>query len=200
MFMKRTIKAIIGCGLLLAATQSYGQVMIGDTTGVAGDAAWKRLTWFESDVQAGNVFAWNADDLVRDNDVNDVFRVTVNNGFTGMLDVVDIGVDNDRYEVLDFNNSLASLGSTGAYADLNTSSSAGALSPDFTFADGDWSQGTIGLAAGTHDFKVAWIDTPADQVTNGSVYVRFTQQVIPEPSSALLGLLGLGFCVLRRRR
>ena len=207
--MKHAIQILLASCLLplFVAQSGFGAVIL--TT----DPPWTRFSYSFADMEASQdnrVYAFPTADIStgRVNDGNDVVSFTVPNGLWGVIEVTDIGVDGDRYSLLDFNNSLALLGSTSALAQTEVqhpSADANAEGHiDLAYASADWSSGQFGgmgdpmFPAGAHNVKIRALDTALDQGTVGGLAIRF--RVIPEPSSALMGMLGLAACLLRRRR
>ena len=206
--MKRTIQALFFS--LMTIQSGFGVVVLADQSAsgnLGNDLSWTGARWFNADTeptQANRNYAWLASDGFRTNDVNDVFQFTAG-GFGGMLEVTDLGADADRYRLLDFDASFADLGLTSAFANANVA--ANEASPTVTFADPDYSSATYVFGPGTHNVKLEWLQNDpgaapplnAAQGSAGGVSLRFTN-AIPEPSSSLLAMLGLGFCLIRRRK
>lgn len=199
--MKRHFQILLSGALAIAALQT-SHAAVNLTTG----GTWFRLSWASdgtpgatnSGVDASNrVLAWDRNDTFRVNDDNDVFNFSVASGFNGVVDVVDIEANDDRYSVLDFNNSLTNLGSTSAPIGNNPASVQD--DPNVTIL-GNWSSGSINITpvGGVASFK---LERDQGSVINvGGVFVRARQEVIPEPSSSILMMLGLAGLIARRRR
>ena len=189
--MKRHLQNLLSGAVALVAIQSSQAAV----TLTAGDD-WTRLQW----VTADSGIAWQGPpNSIRVAGDNDLFTFAVPDGSFGIVEVTDIESNDDSYTVLDFNNGLAALGSTpaGAGDDLLSVED----DPAVTFASASWGSGSINITPNAFDDAVFQIQN--DGVGNsgvGGVFVRVRTEVIPEPSSGILMLLGLVGLVARRHR
>ncbi|MEX0679416.1 MAG: PEP-CTERM sorting domain-containing protein [Pirellulales bacterium] len=106
-----------------------------------------------------------------------------------VLDVTDDFLKGDRFEVFDFGASLGLTSLVPVAEGLE-------LGPEAAFNDPSYSSGSYLLGPGAHSITMATVVSPYD---GGRGYLRVT----PEPSSALLAVVGIvGLCgyALRRRR
>ena len=112
--------------------------------------------------------------------------------FTGILDVTDVFLAGDVFEVFD---SGGSIGLTSVPSTDNWTNNI-----DFAFADPRWSSGSFAMGPGAHSISINTVQNPYDY---GSGYLRVNQgePVIPEPASLVVwGLLaGLGLIVVHRK-
>ena len=210
--MKRSLKTLLLGAVALAGLQSSQAV----TMLAEGD--WTRIQWAnsgnpgdpDSGIDANNrILGWivsnDAADITRTNDNNDVFTFNVSNNDRLLIDVADIEADAERYSVLDFNDNLNTLGVTPAGAQANLAS--GEDDPNVTFADADWSSGTITVFENTSGGDVlAQVKIQTSVIggisqSAGGAFIRARTEVIPEPSTSLLALLGMvGLLTVRRRK
>ena len=201
--MKRPVQILLsGAIALVALHSSQAAVML------TANSGWERLKWttagaagaIGSGVDANNrVLAWPQSATFRIGDSNDVFSFSVPVGSRGWIDVTDIEANDDGYAILDFNDNLSTIGSVVGPGGDPTSM---VDDPVVTFADANWGSGSFEVlssgAGGTVDFKVE--RNLGSQVNSGGVFVQVRTEVIPEPSSSALMLLGLLGLVTRRRR
>lgn len=168
---------------------------------------WQRLKWTTSGSggigsgldSASRVLAWPQDEMFRIGGDNDVFNFNVPVGSRGWIDITDIKSNDDGYALLDFNDSLATIGTVvGPGGDLSSLVD----DPAVTFADANWGSGSFEVlgsgAGGDVNFKVQ--RNVGHYVNAGGLFVQVRTEVIPEPSGSMLMLLGLAGIASRRRR
>lgn len=207
--MKRNLQILLSGAIALVVIQSSQAVVtLTPSTGGPGTGSWERLKWADSGVAgvtgsgidaSGRVLAWPAADEFRVNDSNDLFAFAVPAGSRGWVDLTDIESNDDGYSVLDFDNGLSTVGIvSGQGDDLSSTVDDAAV----TFGDANWASGSFSVlndgAGGTFQFKLE--RAVGNQGNVGGMFVQVRTEVIPEPSSSILMLLGLVGLAARRRR
>ncbi len=201
--MKRQFQILLSSAVAFVTIQSsQAAVMLTPNTG------WERLKWTTSGTPGAvgsgldddsRVLAWPQAATFRIGDTNDIFQFSVPAGSKGWIDITDSEANDDGYALLDFNDSLSTIGSVvGPGSDLSSVVD----DPAVTFGDANWGSGSFEVlssgAGGVVDFKVQ--RDAGSQANTGGVFVQVRTEAIPEPSSSILMLLGLAGLVARRRR